>query len=68
VNEVSSGLMIDDILQGVKVDVSASLIMQVLFGFQPTAYYRDVLVLFAFIGGFAFFVVSTVVWQLKELR
>jgi len=68
VNEVSSGLMIDDTLQGVKVDVSASLIMEVLFGFRPTAYYRDVLVLFAFIAGFACFVVFTVVWRLKELR
>lgn len=40
VNEVSSGLMIIDDLQGVKVQVSASLIMDILFGFKPDAYYR----------------------------
>ncbi|KAJ7849337.1 hypothetical protein B0H13DRAFT_2238530 [Mycena leptocephala] len=52
VNEVGSGLMIEDSLQGVPVNVSASLIMNLLFGFGANNYYRDVLVLFAFIAGF----------------
>ncbi|KAK1234082.1 hypothetical protein PQX77_002721, partial [Marasmius sp. AFHP31] len=52
VNEVGSGLMIQDMLQGVPVNVSASLIMHLLFGFGSNNYYRDVLVLFAFIAGF----------------
>jgi len=68
VNEVNSGLQIKDVLQGVPVDVSASLIMQLLFGFSPNGYYRDVLVLFAFIAGFGVGVV-TVVWiWVRETR
>ncbi|TFY53547.1 hypothetical protein EVG20_g10067, partial [Dentipellis fragilis] len=61
VNEVGSGLMIQDTLQGVPVDVSATLIMNLLFGFGDGNYYRDVLVLFAFIAGFAVGVVG-IVW------
>ncbi|KAK4058044.1 hypothetical protein OIO90_000783 [Microbotryomycetes sp. JL221] len=68
VNEVASGLMIQDVLQGVKVEVSAALIMDVLFGFEPSAYYRDVLVMMAFIIGFALLLVGTVVWRLNEIR
>ncbi|KAF8437588.1 ABC transporter [Boletus edulis BED1] len=51
VNEVGSGLMIVDQLQGVPINISASLILSTLFGFDPSGYYRDVLVLFAFIAG-----------------
>lgn len=40
VNEVSSGLMIVDELAGAKVQVSATVIMETLFGFQFSAYYR----------------------------
>lgn len=40
VNEVSGGLLISDKLQGVPVQVNASLIMTLLFGFKPEAYYR----------------------------
>lgn len=40
VNEVNSGLMIVDELQGVPINVSASLIMETLFGFDPAAYWR----------------------------
>lgn len=40
VNEVSGGLLITDTLSGVKVQVNAQLIMQLLFGFKPDAYYR----------------------------
>lgn len=40
VNEVSSGLLIDDTLSGVKVQIGAQLIMELLFGFNPDAYYR----------------------------
>lgn len=39
-NEVSSGLIIKDVLAGVPVQVNAELIMETLFGFNPTAYYR----------------------------
>lgn len=42
VNEVASGLLIQDTLAGVKVEISAAIIMQTLFGFTPTAYYRFV--------------------------
>ena len=42
VNEVSGGLLIDDTLSGVKVQINAQLIMELLFGFQPNAYYRCV--------------------------
>ncbi|KAK4705330.1 hypothetical protein P7C70_g872, partial [Phenoliferia sp. Uapishka_3] len=68
VNEVSSGLMIVDTLQGVKINVSAELIMDVLFGFKSNAYYRNVLVLFGFVGGFALILVGTVVYRLREMR
>ncbi|KAF5357873.1 hypothetical protein D9756_001989 [Leucocoprinus leucothites] len=61
VNEVGSGLMIRDTLEGVPVNVSASLIMNLLFGFGSNNYYRDVLVLFAFIAGFGLGVIG-VVW------
>ncbi|KAF8748851.1 ABC-2 type transporter [Rhizoctonia solani] len=44
VNEVGSGLMIQDTLEGVPVNVSASLIMELLFGFGENNYYRCILV------------------------
>ncbi|KAJ4475603.1 hypothetical protein J3R30DRAFT_3294740 [Lentinula aciculospora] len=66
VNEVGSGLMIQDSLQGVPVDVSASLIMNLLFGFGENNYYRDVLVLFAFIAGFGLSVVGIVWIKVRE--
>lgn len=68
VNEVSSGLPIKDTLAGVPVDVSASLIMETLFGFNPNNYYRDVLVLFAFIVGWATLLVVAVHFRLQESR
>lgn len=68
VNEVSSGLPIKDTLAGVPVDVSASLIMETLFGFNPGNYYRDVLVLFAFIVGWAMLLVVAVHFRLQESR
>lgn len=40
VNEVGSGLQIVDTLEGVPVDVSAQLIMNLLFGFGDNNYYR----------------------------
>ncbi|KAG8737551.1 hypothetical protein FRC10_008064 [Ceratobasidium sp. 414] len=40
VNEVGSGLMIQDTLSGVPVNVSAALIMELLFGFGAKNYYR----------------------------
>lgn len=40
VNEVTGGLLISDTLQGVHVQISAALIMELLFGFQQDAYYR----------------------------
>ncbi|KAJ6620338.1 ABC transporter [Mycena sp. CBHHK59/15] len=68
VNEVGSGLMIQDTLQGVPVDVSASLIMNLLFGFGANNYYRDVLVLFAFIAGFGVGVIGIVWLKVRERR
>jgi len=40
VNEVGSGLMIVDELAGARVEVSALVIMETLFGFKFSAYYR----------------------------
>ncbi|OCH90675.1 hypothetical protein OBBRIDRAFT_876867 [Obba rivulosa] len=68
VNEVGSGLMIQDSLEGVPIDVSATLIMQTLFGFGVNNYYRDVLVLFAFIAGFAVGVIGVVWFNVRERR
>ncbi|TCD67979.1 hypothetical protein EIP91_011648 [Steccherinum ochraceum] len=68
VNEVGSGLTIQDTLQGVPVDVSASLIMNLLFGFGANNYYRDVLVLFAFIAGFGLGVIGIVWLKVRERR
>ncbi|KAF8191529.1 ABC transporter [Mycena galopus ATCC 62051] len=68
VNEVGSGLMIQDTLSGVPVDVSASLIMDLLFGFGSNNYYRDVLVLFAYIAGFAVGVIGIVWLRVRERR
>ncbi|KAF9063699.1 hypothetical protein BDP27DRAFT_1393878 [Rhodocollybia butyracea] len=68
VNEVGSGLMIQDTLQGVPVDVSAALIMNLLFGFGENNYYRDVLVLFAFIAGFGLSVIGVVWVRVREQR
>jgi len=68
VNEVGSGLMIEDSLEGVPVDVSATLIMNLLFGFGDNNYYRDVLVLFAFIAGFGVAVIAVVWVNVKERR
>ncbi len=73
-------------LQGVPVNVSASLIMNIvrallifvcrgklnprrqLFGFDEKNYYRDVLVLFAFIVGFAASVLAVVWVWVRETR
>ncbi|KAF9464628.1 hypothetical protein BDZ94DRAFT_1256193 [Collybia nuda] len=68
VNEVGSGLMIEDTLQGVPVSISASLIMNLLFGFGLDNYYRDVLVLFAFIAGFGLGVIGVVWLKVRERR
>ncbi|KAJ7090414.1 hypothetical protein B0H15DRAFT_939000 [Mycena belliarum] len=68
VNEVGSGLKIQDSLQGVPVDVSASLIMNLLFGFGANNYYRDVLVLFAYIAGFGLGVIGIVWLRVRERR
>jgi len=68
VNEVGSGLMIVDNLEGVPVDISASVIMNLLFGFSADAYYRDVLVFCAFIGGFVVTVIFAVWIKVKERR
>ncbi|KAL0947638.1 hypothetical protein HGRIS_013726 [Hohenbuehelia grisea] len=68
VNEVGSGLMIQDTLEGVPVNVSASLIMNTLFGFGANNYYRDVLVLFAFIAGFGLGVIGVVMVKVRERR
>lgn len=68
VNEVGSGLMIVDVLQGVPIEISAVPIMQSLFGFGESNYYRNVLVLFGWIAGFLVLLVGTVFWFLREKR
>lgn len=83
INEVGAGLQIIDTLDGVPIEISATLIMQTLFGFNLGHYYRyvdvrirepcadslrDVLVLFAFIAGFAVLLVFAVVFVLRERR
>ncbi|KAI0737947.1 ABC transporter [Daedaleopsis nitida] len=68
VNEVGSGLMIVDTLEGVPVSTSAALIMQTLFGFGENNYYRDVLVLFAYIAGFGLGVIFVVWLKVRERR
>ncbi|KLT42041.1 hypothetical protein CC85DRAFT_261114 [Cutaneotrichosporon oleaginosum] len=68
VNEVGSGLMIVDVLQGVPIEISAVPIMHSLFGFGEGNYYRNVLVLFAWIAGFLSMLVLTVIYFLREKR
>ncbi|OCF43567.1 hypothetical protein I317_02585 [Kwoniella heveanensis CBS 569] len=68
INEVGSGLQIVDSLNGVRVEIGATIIMQTLFGFGLNNYYRDVLVLFAFIAGFGVILVGVVVYLLRERR
>ncbi|WRT67810.1 uncharacterized protein IL334_004784 [Kwoniella shivajii] len=68
VNEIASGLQIIDSLNGVKVEIGAQIIMQTLFGFGMDNYYRDVLILFAFIAGFTLLLVFIVVYILRERR
>lgn len=42
--------------------------MELLFGFDPNAYYRDVLVLFAFIAGLGLLVIGMVWYKVREQR
>jgi hypothetical protein len=46
VNEVDSGLLIVDVLQGINIQISAAVIMETLFGFDIGAYYRSASMLF----------------------
>ncbi|KZV99169.1 hypothetical protein EXIGLDRAFT_699586 [Exidia glandulosa HHB12029] len=68
VNEVGSGLMIVDSLQGVPVNVSAQLIMNLLFGFGSNNYYRDILITVGFIIAFALGVIAAVFLRVREQR
>ncbi|KAF8333578.1 uncharacterized protein EI90DRAFT_3052451 [Cantharellus anzutake] len=68
VNEFNSGLTITDVLQGVPVSVSAVVIMQLLFGFKIDSYYRDVLVLFAFLAGFSGLLFLVIILWFRERR
>jgi len=68
VNEVGSGLMIVDSLEGVPVNVSAQLIMNLLFGFGSNNYYRNVLILVGFILAFAIGVIGAVIFRVREQR
>lgn len=68
VNEVGSGIQIIDNLNGVAIDVNGALIMETLFGFQLGHYYRNVLVLVAFILGFLASLVFCVFFMLREKR
>ncbi|POW23353.1 hypothetical protein PSHT_00303 [Puccinia striiformis] len=64
-NEVSAGLMIDDNLQGINVKVSASLIMNLLFGFKEDA---NVIILFGFFLFLASLLVLTVIRKLRQVK
>jgi hypothetical protein len=68
VNEVNSGLLIDDTLAGVNVQISAALIMETLFGFDASHYYRDVLVLFAYLAAYSGILLYVVWFWLRESR
>jgi len=68
INEVSAGLEINDNLQGVPVHISASLVMSLLFGFKESEYYRDVLVLFAYIVAFGASLIAVVWIWVRETR
>ncbi|KAG0148836.1 hypothetical protein CROQUDRAFT_379944 [Cronartium quercuum f. sp. fusiforme G11] len=68
VNEVGAGLMIKDSIQGVNIQISASMIMEMLFGFEPNAFWRDVIVLFGFIAGLTFLLVLAVYYKLRQTR
>ncbi len=68
VNEVGSGLMIVDNLAGVDVQIGAAIIMETLFGFGQGNYYRDVLVLMAFVLGYAGMLVAAVWLLMRERR
>ncbi|KAI9600000.1 hypothetical protein KEM48_000118 [Puccinia striiformis f. sp. tritici PST-130] len=67
-NEVSAGLMIDDNLQGINVKVSASLIMNLLFGFKEDAYWRNVIILFGFFLFLASLLILTVIRKLRQVK
>jgi len=67
-NEVAAGLMIDDTLQGIHVKVSATIIMKLLFGFEDDAYWRDVIILFAYGLVFVGLLALTVVFKLKQVK
>ncbi|WVQ83082.1 hypothetical protein IAT38_005220 [Cryptococcus sp. DSM 104549] len=68
INEVGSGLQIVDSLNGVGVEIGATLIMETLFGFELGHYYRNVLVLFAFIAGLGVLLIGVVGYLLRERR
>lgn len=68
VNEVNSGLTIQDKVQGVPVNIDALLVLKLLFGYNANNYYRDILVLFGFIAGFAAAVIGVVWLKVREQR
>lgn len=68
VNEVGTGLMIQDEIQGVNIQTSASMIMKLLFGFEPDGYYRNVIALFGFIAALVTFLVIAVYFKLRQTR
>lgn len=42
--------------------------MNILFGFRQDAYYRDVLILFAWLLGFLLILIFTVFYVMREIR
>ncbi|MBW0485875.1 hypothetical protein O181_025590 [Austropuccinia psidii MF-1] len=68
VNEVGDGLMIDDTVQGVKLKVSALLIMKMLFGFKENAYWRDSIILFVMCIFFLACLIITVHCKLRQIH
>ncbi|KAG0138877.1 hypothetical protein CROQUDRAFT_102717 [Cronartium quercuum f. sp. fusiforme G11] len=66
VNEVGSGLMIKDNFQGINIQTSASLIMDLIFGFKADAYWRDIFALFGFLGLFTALLITSVYIKLQQ--
>lgn len=68
INEVSGGLMIEDTIAGARVKISALLIMNMLFGFNPDAFWRDVIILLGFLLFFTMALVIMVIRKLKQVN
>ncbi|CAH7671336.1 hypothetical protein BY996DRAFT_8560189 [Phakopsora pachyrhizi] len=67
-NEVSTGLMIIDTLEGVKVNFPAATVLKILFGFGEGVYWKDIGALFAFFAFFSVMLGISVVFKMRQMR